>query len=43
MLVSQILKQKGDMVFTASPTDSVAAVAALLVAGRVGAMVVLQL
>jgi len=42
MLVSQILKQKGDMVFTASPSDSVAAVAALLVARRVGAMVVLD-
>jgi CBS domain-containing protein len=41
MLVSQILKQKGDMVFTASPGDSVAAVAALLQARRVGAMVVL--
>ena len=42
MLVSQILKHKGDMVFTASPTDSVAAVAALLQARRVGAMVVLD-
>ena len=42
MLVSQILKHKGDMVFTASPTDSVAAVAALLHARRVGAMVVLS-
>ena len=42
MLVSQILKDKGDMVFTASPTDSVAAVAALLHARRVGAMVVLS-
>jgi CBS domain-containing protein len=42
MLVSQILKQKGDMVFTASPTDSVAAVAALLHARHVGAMVVLD-
>ena len=41
MLVSQILKAKGDMVFTATPTDSVAAVAALLQARRVGAMVVL--
>ncbi|HEY2709482.1 MAG TPA: CBS domain-containing protein [Caulobacteraceae bacterium] len=41
MLVSQILKQKGDMVFTATPADSVAAVAALLQARRVGAMVVL--
>jgi CBS domain-containing protein len=42
MLVSQILKQKGDMVFTASPGDSVAAVAALLQSRRVGAMVVLD-
>jgi len=41
MLVSQILKDKGDMVFTASPADSVAAVAALLQARKVGAMVVL--
>jgi CBS domain-containing protein len=42
MLVSQILKDKGDLVFTASPSDSVAAVAALLHARRVGAMVVLD-
>ena len=42
MLVSQILKEKGDLVFTASPTDSVGAVAALLVARKVGAMVVLD-
>jgi CBS domain-containing protein len=42
MLVSQILKLKGDVVFTASPGDSVAAVAALLQARRVGAMVVLD-
>jgi CBS domain-containing protein len=42
MLVSQILKDKGDMVFTASPGDSVAAVAALLLSRRVGAMVVLN-
>jgi CBS domain-containing protein len=42
MLVSQILKNKGDMVFTASPNDSVAAVAALLQARKVGAMVVLS-
>ncbi len=42
MLVSQILRTKGDMVFTASPTDSVAAVAALLHARRVGAMVVIE-
>jgi CBS domain-containing protein len=42
MLVSQILRDKGDMVFTASPSDSVAAVAALLQARRVGAMVVMD-
>jgi CBS domain-containing protein len=42
MLVSQILKEKGDLVFTASPTDSVGSVAALLVARKVGAMVVLN-
>ena len=42
MLVSQILKEKGDLVFTAAPSDSVAAVAALLVARKVGAMVVLD-
>ena len=43
MLVSQILRTKGDMVFTASPTNSsVAAVAALLHARRVGAMVVIE-
>jgi CBS domain-containing protein len=42
MLVSQILKDKGDMVFTASPGDSVAAVAALLLSRRVGSMVVLD-
>ncbi|HEY3798347.1 MAG TPA: CBS domain-containing protein [Caulobacteraceae bacterium] len=41
MLVSQILKHKGDMVFTAAPGDSVAAVAALLHARKVGAMVVM--
>jgi CBS domain-containing protein len=42
MLVSQILKQKGDMVFTASPSDTVAAAAALLHSRKVGAMVVLD-
>jgi len=42
MLVSQILKEKGDLVFTASPSDSVAALAALLQARKVGAMVVLD-
>ena len=40
MLVSQILKDKGDMVFTASPADTVGAVAALLHSRRVGAMIV---
>ncbi|MGH6958223.1 MAG: CBS domain-containing protein [Caulobacteraceae bacterium] len=42
MLVSHILKDKGDLVFTASPSDSVTAVAALLQARKVGAMVVLE-
>ena|SRR5438094_163565 len=42
MLVSQILKGKGDLVFTASPSDTVGAVAALLHARRVGAMVVVE-
>jgi CBS domain-containing protein len=42
MLVSQILKQKGDVVFTAAPSDTVVAAAALLHARRVGAMVVLD-
>ncbi len=40
MRVSEILKGKGDMVFTASPGDTIAAVAALLHARRVGAVVV---
>jgi CBS domain-containing protein len=42
MLVSQILKSKGDMVFTASPHETIAAASALLYARRVGAMVVLD-
>jgi CBS domain-containing protein len=40
MLVSQILKEKGDTVFTASPHETVAAAAALLHARRVGAIVI---
>ena len=40
MLISQILKTKGDTVFTASPYETVAAAAALLHARRVGAMVI---
>ena len=42
MLVSQILKAKGDVVFTASPAETIAAAAALLHARKVGAMVVLD-
>lgn len=42
MFVSQILKAKGDLVFTAEPTETVSAVAALLQARRVGALVLLE-
>lgn len=42
MLVSQILRSKGDTVFTIAPTETVAAVAALLHSRRVGALVVLD-
>lgn len=42
MLVSQILKDKGDLVFTATPQESVSAVAAQLHARRVGAVVVVN-
>ena len=42
MLVSQILKDKGDMVFTASPGETVSAVASELHARRVGAVVVVS-
>jgi CBS domain-containing protein len=42
MLVSQVLRAKGDMVFTASPGDTVGTVAALLHSRRVGAMVVTE-
>lgn len=42
MLVSQILKAKGDLVFTVSPAETVQAAAALLHARKVGAMVVLD-
>ena len=42
MLVSGVLKDKGDMVFTASASDSVAQVAQLLHQRRVGAMVVVE-
>ena len=42
MLVSQILKDKGDLFFTVSPDDTVVAAAALLHTRRVGAMVVVE-
>lgn len=42
MLVSQILKDKGSNVFTVTPGDTVAAVAALLHARKVGALVVMD-
>ena len=42
MLVSQILKDKGDTVFTASPQETVAAAAALLHSRKVGAMVIVD-
>lgn len=42
MLVSQILKGKGDLVFTAAPAETVGAVAALLHSRRVGAMIVVD-
>ncbi|MDP3175184.1 MAG: CBS domain-containing protein [Phenylobacterium sp.] len=42
MLIAQILKLKGDAVFTASPNESVAAVAALLHSRRVGALVITE-
>lgn len=42
MLVSQILKAKGDLVFTVGPAETVGAVCALLHSRKVGAMVVLD-
>ena len=42
MLVSQILKRKGDLVFTTTPAETVSAVAALLNGRGVGALVVLD-
>ena len=42
MLVSQILKDKGDTVFTATPQETVSAVAGQLYARRVGAVVVVN-
>jgi CBS domain-containing protein len=42
MLVSQILRSKGDTVFTVGPSETVAAVTSLLHSRRVGALVVLD-
>jgi CBS domain-containing protein len=42
MLVSQILRTKGDAVFTVKPAETVAQVATLLNSRRVGALVVLE-
>lgn len=42
MLVSQILKAKGDLVFTISPNETVRAAAAMLNSRRVGALVVMN-
>jgi CBS domain-containing protein len=42
MLVSQILKTKGDLVFTATPSETLGAICALLHTRKVGAMVVLD-
>ena len=42
MLISEVLKAKGDLVFTAPPLETVAAVAAMLFARRVGALVVVE-
>ncbi|MDP1629855.1 MAG: CBS domain-containing protein [Caulobacter sp.] len=42
MLVSQILKDKGDLVFTAGPGETIGGIAALLHSRRVGAMIVVD-
>ncbi|MEO6378947.1 MAG: CBS domain-containing protein [Caulobacteraceae bacterium] len=42
MLVSQLLKTKGDLVFTIHPDESIASAAAQLVDRRVGALVALD-
>ena len=42
MLVSQILRTKGDSVFTIKPGDLIGVVADLLLSKRVGALVVLE-
>lgn len=42
MLVSQILKSKGDSVFTVTPNETVASVSILLHSRRIGALVVMS-
>ena len=42
MLLSQILREKGDLVFTASPNETIGAAAALLHTRRVGALVLVD-
>lgn len=42
MLVSQILRAKGDAVFTATPQETVGAICALLHSRRVGAMIIMD-
>ncbi len=42
MLIAEVLGAKGDVVFTAAPSETVGAVAAMLFARRVGAMVVVE-
>lgn len=42
MLLSQILRDKGDLVFTASPNETIGAAAALLHTRRVGALVLVD-
>ena len=42
MFVSEVLRDKGDLVFTASPHETVGAVAAMLYARRVGALIVVE-
>ena len=42
MLISDVLRAKGDVVFTATPNETVDAISAMLFARRVGAMVVVE-
>jgi CBS domain-containing protein len=42
MLVSQVLKDKGDVVFTASPHETLSAAAAMMHRQRIGAVVVVD-